>query len=52
MTETADTFTIHKKTVLYTAVGILGFVLVLNLFSAFAGGMSCHGMGMMGMMRP
>ena len=43
MTKSTDTFTIKKKTVLYTATGIVGAFLAINVAGAFIGGHGNYG---------
>ena len=45
MTQSTDTFTIKKKTVIYTATGIVGAFLVINVAGAFIGGHGNFGCG-------
>ena len=45
MTKTTDTFTIKKKTVLYTATGIVGAFLAINVAGAFMSGHGNYGCG-------
>ena len=45
MTKSTDTFTVKKKTVLYTATGIVGAFLAINVAGAFIGGHGNYGCG-------